>query len=202
MDNVTIIVKLQAFARRIRDRKKVVSLLETRYEKIYDPNRKKCFYYDILNDTSSWKKPKLLGQSDISKVNSLYSAEESAGMIQRQFRRMVALRRCRMLYKKRVTAVKDKSNGQTYYYNKVTEQTFWTLPEFMGGKLKYNYNVTSDKKGDKRSDDESASKSGDENRSESDSGEEDEEDSSDESKQSETSEELRERRRLQRKYPR
>jgi hypothetical protein len=201
MDNIEIIVKLQAFARRIRDRKKFVKLLETRYEKIYDPNRKKCFYYDVLNDTSSWKKPKLLGQSDIPKVSSLFSPEESAGMIQRQFRRMLALHRCRMLYKKRVSAVKDQSNGQTYYYNKVTDQTFWTLPEFMGGKLKYNYKVDLSKKKETGSDDETESGSGGED-GESESDSSDEEDSSDESEQSETSEELREKRRLQRKYPR
>ena len=201
-DNLAIILKLQAFARRIRDRKKVVTLLESKYEKIYDPNRKKYFYYNSLTDTSSWKKPKLLGRSDITKISSLYTEEEAAGMIQRQFRRMKALHLVRMMYKKNVTAIKDEGSGQTYYYNKVTDQTFWELPDFMGGKLKYNYkvNIPSTRKAETGvgSSDEDGSEN-DSSDSESDS---DEEDSSDESAVSENSEELRQKRRMQRKYPR
>ena len=51
--NATVI---QSLARRYIVRKTILQTLNERYEKIYDPKRKKCFYYDTRFDTSSWEK--------------------------------------------------------------------------------------------------------------------------------------------------
>jgi hypothetical protein len=51
--NATVI---QSLARQYFVRTKILQLLNERYEKIYDPKRKKYFYYDTHADTSSWEK--------------------------------------------------------------------------------------------------------------------------------------------------
>lgn len=51
--NATVI---QSLARRYFVRTKILQLLNERYEKIYDPKRKKYFYYDVHADISSWEK--------------------------------------------------------------------------------------------------------------------------------------------------
>lgn len=47
---------IQSIARRFITRVKILKLLNLRYEKIFDPKKKKCFYYDIETDKSSWEK--------------------------------------------------------------------------------------------------------------------------------------------------
>jgi hypothetical protein len=139
------IIKLQSFLRRFKARKQCLLLLETRYEKIYDPKRKRHFYYDIIRDISSWKKPKLLKENDLQKISSLYTTDEALLMIQRQFRRVYALRRVRMLFQKRIKIKTDRRKKTTTFYNRATKVTFSKLPNFMKGKLNYDYEVMTER---------------------------------------------------------
>lgn len=62
--NATVI---QSLARRYIVRKTILQTLNERYEKIYDPKRKKFFYYDTRFDTSSWEKYVIQNASSMSK---------------------------------------------------------------------------------------------------------------------------------------
>jgi hypothetical protein len=135
------ILKLQSLARRWKARKQCLLKLETRYEKIYDPKRKKFFYYDIIKDLSSWKKPKLFKENDLTKISALYTKDEAANLIQKQFRRFNALRRVRMLFQKRIKIQNNRRTKITTFYNKVTKVSFSKLPNFMSGKLNYEYEI-------------------------------------------------------------
>jgi len=75
--------------------------LSERYEKIYDPKRKKYFYYDSLLARSSWKKPRLLKRvgGDLN-VAPTYTDIQAAILVQRNFRRYKSRRRFLRLYVK------------------------------------------------------------------------------------------------------
>lgn len=210
-DQAYYIIKMQSLLRKYRARKICLAKVESIYEKIYDPKRKRYFYYHRLKDMSSWRKPKILGKNDISKISPLYSREQSVGMIQRQFRRMKALHRVRMKFQKRVKATKDPKLKKIYYFNKITKQTFWELPEFMAGKINYDYDIDSGDENEKKKKKKKTDSESDEddirppeNNSEDEnngivSGSEDSEGSGSES---DTSEVKREKRQARRKYPR
>eukprot|EP01036_Dinobryon_divergens_P025018 gene25018-33527_t len=179
--NATVI---QSLARRYIVRKTILQTLNERYEKIYDPKRKKCFYYDTRFDTSSWEKPRLfLKTSDVSKLSSIYSRDEAATVIQSRARGRISLHRVRILYQSCTKASKDPATGNTFYYNSKTRRTMWQLPTFMSGKLNYGTQkaVLSASKSFKRDEDDSI------------------ESKSDISEDSET---VIKRRRINRKFPR
>ena len=55
-------------------------------------------------------------------------------MVQRQVRRVRALRRVRLLYQQVVKVLKEKETGFQYYANYATNWSAWELPSFMGGR--------------------------------------------------------------------
>lgn len=65
--------KIQAVARMIIQRSRVLKYLNGRYEKIYDPKRERLYYYDKVTDSSSWGKPVLLLKSDIKVISPTYA---------------------------------------------------------------------------------------------------------------------------------
>jgi len=135
-DNATL---LQKVARRFLARVHIHKVVNSRFEKIWDPRRRLHYYYDSLQDVSSWAKPRLLKHYDLKDVAPTYTRDEAATMIQRQLLRRVALRRVRMLYPGLVVATYDESSDASYYFNPRTEYTAWELPKFMGGKLTWEY---------------------------------------------------------------
>ena len=132
-------IKLQSLARRYIARLRVIAIILKRTEKIWDPRRHEFYYYDIVTDRSSWRKPRALRNVEISDVAPTYQSDEASMMIVRQCRRRAALRKVRMLYQSVVVATYDESFAATYYYNPITGNTSWELPLFMNGKLDYAY---------------------------------------------------------------
>ncbi len=65
-------IKIQSLVRMLIVRSKLLKQINARYEKIYDPNRERYYYYDRLLDQSSWGKPPLLLNSDIAQISPLY----------------------------------------------------------------------------------------------------------------------------------
>lgn len=134
-------LKCQAFGRRYNARKRVLRLINERFEKIHDPRRQRYYYYDRQLDTSSWQKPKLLRDHDIEDIAPTYIPDQAALMIQRQLWKVWALRRVRAMYKSVIKELDDKASGKGYYLNSKTGKTMWVLPQFMGGKLDHDRDV-------------------------------------------------------------
>lgn len=144
-------MKLQATMRRSLARIKIIKLVSSRYEKILDPKKGRYYYYDSIADVSSWKKPGILGDSDLNDIAPTYTKDQAAVMIQRQLWRRYALVNVRVLYKKSIIATYDDSEHKHYYFNPKTQRTSWDLPFFMGGKLNHDYGHLFKKKKPKKS---------------------------------------------------
>jgi hypothetical protein len=86
-------VILQKYIRRFVQRCHIHRIICSKFEKIYDPKRKRFYYYNIDADTSSWKKPPMLLYSDIFDVSPSYTPDHAAIIIQRSLWRRAALRR-------------------------------------------------------------------------------------------------------------
>ena len=55
-------------------------VLHERYEKIFDPVRKRYYYYNTVEDTASWRKPLLLREEDIEHVAPTYSKDQAGNL--------------------------------------------------------------------------------------------------------------------------
>ena len=73
-------IKLQSIVRMILVRSRIIKQINERYEKIFDPRRQRYYYYDRINDTSSWGKPLLLRNSDIKIVSPTFIDESALKM--------------------------------------------------------------------------------------------------------------------------
>ena len=94
-----IVTKIQARARGMLGRMRIRRMINERFEKIRDPRRNEYFYYDKVNDTSSWLKPSLLkGDEDILEIAPTYTENEAAEMITTLWRQLCGLRRVQRLY--------------------------------------------------------------------------------------------------------
>jgi hypothetical protein len=136
--SVANVVKIQSQTRRLISRLRIWEYISAKYEKIYDPRHKVYYYYNIATDKSSWVKPRLLLKYDILIISPTYTLDEAVTMIQRQFRRIKALSRVRILYQAViVTETTNNSSGPICYFNTKTRETMWKLPLFMKDKLNY-----------------------------------------------------------------
>jgi hypothetical protein len=131
--------KIQSHIRRFVARKRLLGILNNRYEKIYDPIRRRFYYYDTIRDTSTWRKPALFRDHDVLKVAPTYFPEEAAVMIQRTGRRHIARRLVRLLYADTVKVTVDPTTKKPIYNNPKTKVAMNQLPHFMGGKLNHGY---------------------------------------------------------------
>ncbi len=129
------VIKIQAAIRVFLTRTRVLKEIRQRYEKIYDPRRKRFYYYDKVKDKSSWYKPVLLMSHDLDDIAPTFTRGEAAIKIQCIVRRYLAKLRVRLLYQQTVMTVKDKQSGLEYYYNPLAGTTRWELPSFMVGRL-------------------------------------------------------------------
>eukprot|EP01031_Cornospumella_fuschlensis_P027695 gene27695-33452_t len=129
--------KLQAVARKFIVRSKIMKEITDRYEKIFDPKRKKYYYYDKKLDSSSWLKPVMLLDKDIEDVAPTYLPDQAALKLQRAVRRFLALLKVRLKFQECVMRVKDEKSNEDYFVNSKTGAKFQHLPSFMNGKLDY-----------------------------------------------------------------
>jgi hypothetical protein len=130
-------VKIQSIVRMILARKAIIKKINQRFEKIYDPRRKRHYYYDSAKDKSSWLKPRLLRSSDILTISPTYTKEAAATLVQKQARRFLALLNVRLKYQETVVPVLDDTSGLTYFTNSQSGVSMWELPSFMKGSLTF-----------------------------------------------------------------
>lgn len=135
------VILAQSSIRRFIARCYIHRYIRSKYEKVYDPKKRIYFYYNVQNDRSSWTKPILLLESDITIISPTYSLQEATLLIQKQIKRFLALLKVRILYKSTVTELYDESTGSAYYYSKKTGLSFWYLPLFMKGTLDHQYKI-------------------------------------------------------------
>jgi hypothetical protein len=175
------VVKIQSLVRRFLTRLKVLTDTFQRYEKIWDPKRKKFYYYDKLKDKSSWIKPVLLLKHDLFDIAPTYLPEQAIKKVQSYLRKFSALKRVRLLYQATIEITIDEETGKRTYYNPRSGRSANKLPAFMKGRL--DYRKYPKKKRPKKPDSSSESDSED-------------------SEAGLDAEARRQRRRLRRKYPR
>jgi hypothetical protein len=131
------VVKVQSLVRRFLTRLKALKATYERYEKIWDPKRKKFYYYDKLKDKSSWIKPVLLLRHDLSDIAPTYLPEQAVKKVQSYIRKFNALKRVRLLYQAAVEITIDEETGKRTYYNPRSGRSAHKLPAFMKGRLDY-----------------------------------------------------------------
>ena len=68
-------------------------------------------------------------------VSPTYSRDQAAIKIQTRARMMSALHKVRILYQISIMTTIDETSSDQYYYNPMTGVTMWQLPSFMDGKL-------------------------------------------------------------------
>jgi hypothetical protein len=129
------VIKLQARIRVFLARRRVLKQVRARFEKIFDPRRKRFYYYDTVKDKASWLKPALLFQHDLEDIAPTFTKPEAAVHIQCLVRQYLSKLRIRLLYQEVVMQVKDDQSGYVYYYNPLAGTTLWELPSFMQGRM-------------------------------------------------------------------
>ena len=147
--------KVQSVIRRFLDRVRIIQKVNSRFEKILDPKRGLYYYYDNVSDLSSWSKPRLLREGDMTNIAPTYSKDLAAEIITCQYLKLYSLRRVQRKYAEGVESVKvDGIKGRRY--RKVGEEsTFENLPKFMEGTLKHGYPGDEDEDDDEDDDEES-----------------------------------------------
>lgn len=139
-------IKVQSLVRVFLVRARLLKKIFNRYEKIYDPKRRRHYYYDKDLDKSSWIKPALLLKSDFPQVAPTYTKQEAVLVLQKFFRKRLALSKVRLLYQQVINVIEDYEAGQKQYINTLSGNVRSTLPLFMNGKL--NYRAHGDTAGD------------------------------------------------------
>jgi hypothetical protein len=123
-------IRIQSAVRRFLGRCLVLKLANLRWEKVFDPRRKRFYYYETLLDASSWRKPHILHNQDLEKTSPTYTLAQACLLVQRQARRMLAHRRVGSAYKQVVQRLFDSASESAYYYNPKTGCTMWQPPAF------------------------------------------------------------------------
>lgn len=123
---MTAVRRLQGNFRMTIARKRVLEVVRNRYELVFDPETDEYFYYDKVTEQSQWTKPLTLRAKQLYQDSK--RATEKAMMIQRLFRRKIALRRIRDMVQAQYTKEYDPKTGDFYYLHKTTGRVQWEKP--------------------------------------------------------------------------
>ena len=109
-----VITKIQTHIRGMLGRMRIRRIVNERFEKIRDPRQNDYYYYDKVNDTSSWLKPSVLkAEEDILEISPTYTQDEAALIITTIWRQLCGLRKVQRLYS--TTVVKTKGSYLCFY---------------------------------------------------------------------------------------
>ncbi len=153
LSNEEAAVRMQACARMFLARLHVVQLIRDRFEKLHDQCFGTTFYFDRVTLASSWTKPRLLRDADISwtpRSHAIVEAQQqavrppartprvraadldqgrAATIVQSAFRMYVARKAVLLLLCARFEKLYDPRTCAAFYFDKETEQTMWHKPK-------------------------------------------------------------------------
>jgi len=203
-------LKIQSIARKFIARSRIISSINTNYEKIYDPKKKRYYYYNKIRDKSSWLKPVLLYSNDIIKISPTYTEGVAATIIQVHIRMFLSLLKVRLLYQQIIEIKHNKQTNTATYYNPKYKTTLLKLPMFMNNSVDHHRKPPRSKEFMKKlltakskvGEDDNDEDDEDEEEEDEEEEDEEEDDDDDDSEEDDNSETRREKRRLKRRYPR
>ncbi|KAJ0406040.1 hypothetical protein P43SY_010096 [Pythium insidiosum] len=123
--------RIQSLFRKRAARLALRRLLTTVYEKVYDPETRSYFYFCKQTNTSSWDKPRLLRDDDLSPAQEAprdAKQHEAARKIQTLFRNRATRVFLRDLALGYIEKHFDDDSKAWYYFNHRTNQSFWERP--------------------------------------------------------------------------
>ncbi|EQC32521.1 hypothetical protein SDRG_09847 [Saprolegnia diclina VS20] len=121
-------VLLQTHFRRRNARDQCKAKLLQRFQRVYDPNTKRYFYYDKETSVSQWTAPRMLEQ--LQKTTTKHVSQETAAVrIQGVFRLRQARRDALALAQSNYEKVYDEAIHAYYYFNTKTGESQWTKPK-------------------------------------------------------------------------
>ena len=132
-------------------RRKMRQMIASVYQKVYDPTKKKFYYFNTVTQKATWKKPLGLGSTDLELTPRSMAAagikppkkpprftaadlddEQACIIIQQAFRRKRARHRLHKLLSKKFEKVWDASSQKFYYVVKRDGTVSWEKPKAMG----------------------------------------------------------------------
>jgi hypothetical protein len=148
---------IQGLFRSQKARTMLRSAIAKTFEKLWDKESGKYYYFNSKTGASQWEKPPQLGAGDLevsasdaskkspreteelrrekekeTMVAADMSVEMAASFIQRSYRSRRALMRMREMIKSVFEKVLDPVSGTYFYYNKKTGESKWTKPKNLG----------------------------------------------------------------------
>ncbi|KAF0690438.1 Aste57867_18170 [Aphanomyces stellatus] len=121
---------IQALFRRRRGWTESIKTLLTRFQKVYDPNTQRYFYFDQEKQVSMWEAPRLLQKSKAKATTPKFKSPESAAThIQGIFRLRKARQEALQLAQANYEKVFDEAVQAYYYFNTRTGESQWTKPK-------------------------------------------------------------------------
>lgn len=136
---------LQGYFRTRKARRLLLALASQRFEKVFDPNTERYFYFNTVTQESDWDKPRILGKLDLddphvakaseilTKTLRIVHDETSAAVaIQGLFRLKKAREQAARVAQSKYEKVWDEELNQFYYFDTVTGQSQWSKPKILG----------------------------------------------------------------------
>jgi hypothetical protein len=134
------VVRIQALYRGYQARQQVMALLISLFQRIYDPESDRFFFYNTKTQQSLWEfKSKHLSQlytkgsmkSSTRTSTTMTKTEEATRKIQRLYRSRAARQFMRDLAQGVIQKCFDEYYQTWYYYNRRTNQSYWEKPKLL-----------------------------------------------------------------------
>ncbi|CAK4179425.1 unnamed protein product [Aphanomyces euteiches] len=129
---------LQRIYRGRRARRRLISLLQARYQQAWDPKTQKTYFINTVTKETKWEKPALLQNVDLDKVpvhhkrhkKKAYNMSDvdAAIRLQAVLRAKIKRRRAQKEVDRAYERVWDSKANAHFYHNKTTKEVTWTRP--------------------------------------------------------------------------
>ena len=115
-------IRLQSTWRGHHDRDRVHGIVEKIFEKVFDKDSGKYFYFNTMTSTSHWEKPRLM---------KYHQEIDAATRIQSLWRGSLARSKFSAVVENIYEKSFDNTSGKYFYFNKLTNTSRWDRPEYL-----------------------------------------------------------------------